>query len=92
MGRKVRFEVVLNGTKENPWAKLGLTQNPFPQIAKAEYTPGLLKVQSLAGEPIKDCEDIRYRLEGFSREFIELCCSRFIPGETVKFTVSFDEA
>lgn len=83
----MRFEVTLNGTAENPFAKMGLTQNPFPQIAEAQYAAGCLRVQALGGEPIRDVQDIRERLKGFSEEFVGLCCARFEPGKMVRFAV-----
>lgn len=30
------LKISLNGTDSNPWHKLGLTQNPFPQLARYE--------------------------------------------------------
>jgi hypothetical protein len=90
-GKNRRYVTVcLNGTDKNPFAHLGLKQNPFPQIAEAEYTPGCLAIQKLGGEPIPDVDYIRKVLEGFSPEFIELCCQRYEKGKLVEFQVYFD--
>lgn len=85
------LEVRLNGTNENPFGKLwGISQNPFPQGSFGSVlVPYVLKVQSLGGEPIKSCDDIRERLKGFSKEFVELCCKRFEPGKMVVFKVKW---
>jgi hypothetical protein len=87
------LRVELNGTNENPWHRFALTQNPFPQIAKAEYHRQCLRVQGLGGNPIPDVQYIRNYLRGYaSDEFIELCCANFKKGKIVRFTVTFDEA
>lgn len=84
------FEVILNGTDKNSFHPAGgLSQNPFPQIAKYEYAAHILQVQKLAGDPIPDTDYIRKVLQGFSEEFVEGCCSRFRKGEIVRFTVTF---
>jgi hypothetical protein len=85
------LKVELNGTDENPYHRFGQSQNPFPQIARAEYTRDVLRVQSLGGDPIPDADYIREKLKGMSEEFIELCCKMFKKGEIVKFTVFFPE-
>lgn len=88
------IKVSLNGTAENPYLKFGLTQNPFPQIPRAEYASHLLTLQSLGGPPIplNGHEDyIRAVLAGWSREFVDLVVSKFEPGKYVKFEVSFPE-
>ena len=89
--KQLKVTVRLNGTDHNPWHKYGLKQNPFPQIARAEYDRGCQQINSLNGDPIKDADDIRQRLQGFSKEFIELCVAKFRPGETVVFNVFFPE-
>jgi len=83
----MKFEVSLNGTDTNPFIKLGLTQNPFPAIPKGGYDVVNVTLGDLGARPIKDSEDIRCRLRGWSDEFIELCVSNFVPGEITKFTV-----
>lgn len=89
---RTKLKVELNGTDENPFHKMGLTQNPFPQLAKAEHDSACLKLQSLAGDPIPNTDYIRERLKDhFSDEFIELCCEEFKPGEFVKFYVTWDD-
>jgi hypothetical protein len=90
-GMKTFLKVELNGTNENPYNVFGLTQNPFPQIAKMEYMHHCLNLQKLGGEPIPNVEYIREVLKGWSEEFIELCCSRFKPGEYVEFIVKLPE-
>lgn len=85
--------VHLNGTPENPFHKLGLTQNPFPQIAEHKWSGACLRMQSLGGDPIPHdtySEYIRERLKGFSEELIGLCISRFQPGKYVTLEVSWD--
>lgn len=83
------LRVVLNGTDENPWHKMGLTQNPFPQLARAETDGAVLRLQSLGGDPIPHTDYIRERLHGFTPEFVELVCSKFKKGEIVRFLVTF---
>ena len=83
----MKFEVSLNGTDSNPFTKLGLTQNPFPAIPKAGYESVNDTLGDLGARPIKDSDDIRHRLQGWSDEFIELCVSNFVQGKVVKFTV-----
>jgi hypothetical protein len=83
------FTVCLNGTDTNPYVELGLTQNPFPQIAEYEYTAQILHLQALGGMPIPDVDYIRRHLTGWSPEFVEGCCKRFRKGEYVKFVCSF---
>ncbi len=84
---RYKVRVALNGTKENPWHVFGLTQNPFPQLGKAEYDRACLIVQSLGGDPIPNTDYIRERLKGFSEEFVDGCCARFRPGEMVVFEI-----
>jgi hypothetical protein len=92
MNRQVddlQLDILLNGTNENPWHTYGLTQNPFPQIAKYEWTARCLVLQSLGGDPIPNVAYIREKLKGFTEEFINLCCDKFRPGKLVRFTVAF---
>lgn len=89
MAEKVKLRIELNGTSENSYHTLGLTQNPFPQIAQRGYDRMCLRLQSLGGDPIPDEAYIRQRLHGFSPEFVELCCHKFVPGEMVRFEVEF---
>ena len=86
----MKLLVELNGTDENPYHGLGLTQNPFPQIAEYRYTADVLHLQKLGGDPIPDMAYIRKHLEGWKPEFVDLCCEKFKKGELVKFTVEFD--
>ena len=84
--------VVLNGTDDNPWSAMGLTHNPFPQLGRAEWDAATLRLQSLGGAPIPDTGYIRDRLAGFSAEFIELCCARYVKGALVKFDVQWEDS
>ena len=43
---------------------------------------------TLGGDPIPDEVYIRRRLEGWSTEFVDLCCAQFRPGESVEFDVA----
>lgn len=83
------IKVVLNGTDENPWHLYGLSQNPFPQIAKAEVSGLLLHLAALGGDPIPNVEYIRGYLKGWSDEFVELCCAKYEQGKMVEFHVEF---
>lgn len=83
--------IVLNGTGENPYHRMGLTQNPFPQMGRMETDAACLALQSLGGDPIPDTDYIRAKLKGhFSEEVIALCCREFRPGEMVSFGVYWD--
>src|SRR5206468_330458 len=86
--RTLRLRVELNGTDRNPYHKLGLTQNPFPQIAEHRYSGACLRLQSLGGEPC-DPAKIRRVLAGWEPAFVEELCRRWRPGEIVKFEVTF---
>ena len=85
----MKLRVDLNGTSENPYHRYGLSQNPFPQLAKHEYSGACRRIQYLGGDPIPDTQYIRKILEGFSDEFVELCCERFVPGKYISFNVEF---
>lgn len=88
----MKLEVILNGTAVNPYAPLGLTQNPFPQIPDYSVAQACIMLQKLGGEQIPDTDYIRKTLEGsFSEEFIELCCRNFVPDQLVKFEVGFPD-
>jgi hypothetical protein len=88
----ITLTVRINGTDKNPWHKMGLKCNPFPQIGKAEYDAAELTLAELDGDPVTGPEDIRKRLRGFSPEFVELCVANFRPGERVAFDVTFPAA
>jgi hypothetical protein len=85
----MKLKVVLNGTSENPYHKMGLKQNPFTQTGKAEYDDTALR--KLGSDPIPSTDYIREVLVGWSQEFIDLCCRQFVPGEIVRFEVEFEE-
>lgn len=87
----MRFTVHLNGTNENPWHGLGLTQNPFPQIPKWEYTKQILHLQALGGNPIPNTDYIRNHLKGWKQEFVDELCDRFQPGKMIVVDVTIPD-
>jgi hypothetical protein len=87
---KQRLQVALNGLKTNPFDRYGLTQNSFPQIARAGYAEACRTLQSLGSEPIKDEAQIREVLKGWDPAFIDLCCEKYIPGVYVEFDIEFE--
>jgi hypothetical protein len=89
--KMLTMTVTINGTDRNPWHSRNLRQNPFPQLGKAEYTRGEQQIASLDGDPIRDADDIRRRLAGFSPEFIDGVIARWRPGERVRFTITFPD-
>jgi hypothetical protein len=92
MKKRHTITVTLNGTNENPWYRLGVRCNPFPQIAKCEWDAGQRALNELDGDPLAGPQDIRTRLDGkVSRELIELCVAQFIPGQRVEFNFTFEE-
>jgi len=40
----MRLEVRINGTDKNPFEQMGLKQNPFPQIARADLLPAMMEL------------------------------------------------
>ena len=87
----MKLTVTINGTGTNPWHKMGLRQNPFPQIAKAELASYMNTLSQLDADPIKDVSQLREILKGWSQEFVELCCAQFKSGERVRFTVTLPQ-
>lgn len=87
----VTMTVTINGTDKNPWHKMGMNQNPFPQIGKEEYNKSEMQINSLDADPIAGPDDIRKRLEGFSEKFIEGCIKRYVPGKRVRFKITFPD-
>lgn len=84
--------VNLNGTDSNPFHRYGLTQNPFPQLARAETDRQILRMQALGGDPIPDTDYIRTFLAGYcSDEFIDGCVARFRKGEMVTFEITWKD-
>jgi hypothetical protein len=83
--------VTINGTGVNPWHRLGLRCNPFPQIGRAETDAAERQVASLDGDPVTGEADIRARLAGFTPEFIDGIVAQWRPGERVRFTVTFPD-
>jgi hypothetical protein len=86
---QITITVTINGTAQNPWHRYNLRQNPFPQLAKAEYDAACRAIASLDGDPITDAQQIRDRLPGFGAPFVELCVSQYRPGQRVCFRVTF---
>ena len=84
--------VSLNGTDTNPFEKMGLTQNPYGQLNKAETDEGERRLNNLGADPIptENAEAyIREKLAGFSPEFVDLCVKLYRPGKMVKFKVKW---
>jgi hypothetical protein len=75
----------------DPFHQSGLSQNPFPQLADARYDQACLRLQKLGGDPIPNTEYIVETLQGFSPEFVFLVCSKYRPGEYVRFTVTIPD-
>lgn len=88
-GSTVTMVVTLNGTDANPWHRMGVRRNPFPQVGKAELNAAEAIIRSLDAEPIRDEADLRERLAGCSPELIEGCVKRYRPGQRTSFTISF---
>jgi hypothetical protein len=87
----MKLRVNLNGTDLNPFLKMGLKQNPFPQIARREYDGACHHLNVLAAEPIPDTDYIRNHLKGWSKEFVDLCCAKYEKGKYVTFTVEWSD-
>lgn len=87
----MKLRVTLNGTDKNPFHRLGMTQNPFPQLGRREYDRHILHLAKLAADPIPDADYIRRHLQGWSTEFVELCCRLFSKGEIVTFEVEWPD-
>lgn len=86
----VTLVVTINGTDSNPFARWGMRQNPFPQVSTSQAPiGGQLALASLGGEPVTSEQDIRDRLTGFAPDFIEGVIARWVPGQIVKFTITF---
>ncbi len=91
---KVPLKVTLNGLSSNPYHAWGFTQNPFPQIAKAELGGAMSALNRLAAEPIPQAtaeQHIRTILTGFSDEFVQLCISQYRPNTRVTFIVYLEK-
>jgi hypothetical protein len=89
----MRLVVTINGTGTNPWHRLNLRQNPFPQIAKSEFLDAMVQLNSLDADPISPAnvdEEIDRRLSGWTEEFRSLCKKMYEPGQQVRFTVTFE--
>lgn len=85
------LRVTLNGTSKNHWHRYNLRQNPFPQIAKAEYVSAMMQLNSLDGEPLRREQDIGERLAGWHPEFIRMCVEQYRPGERFTFIVTIPD-
>lgn len=86
--------VDLNGTDTNPYERWGLRCNPFPQLARYEWTQAEMALNTLGGEPLKGPEDIRSRLAGvgFDGWFIDGLCERFRKGVMVRVHLHWPES
>lgn len=88
----MKVTITLNGTTENPFAKYGLKCNPFPAIADAspryDYANKLI---SRLAMPITDKAELKSLMQGCSEDLIELCLSKFTPGEIVRFRIEFPD-
>lgn len=89
----IEVTVTLNGTGVNPFLEWGLRRNPFPQIGRAEYDHVDRQINELAATPMADAEALRAWLteRRMDPKFIDLCCSLYKPGETVRFRIHFPE-
>lgn len=87
---KIDFTFQVNCTDKNPFGRLGLRCNPFPQHGKMELDRVDRAFNSLGGEPVKSPDDIRQRLKGaVSDEVIDLVVANYYkPGELVKAAVT----
>ena len=81
------MKVTINGTNKNPFIRLGLTCNPFPQLGEYSLDAGEHPVNLLASTQIVSTSQIQSILKGFTPEFVNLCCHKFAPDEVVEFTV-----
>lgn len=86
-----QIRVTINGSNENPWHVYGLRCNPFPQLARAEFSHANRLLRLLDSDPITSADQIRAILRGCSDEFVDLCCSQFTPGQRVSFLVHWPD-
>ena len=86
-----KIVVTINGTDTNRWHKMGLRQNPFPQIPKQELTEAMMQLNSLDGDPIRDEADLRSRIAGYTTEFVDACVQMWEPGKRTQFVVTYPE-
>lgn len=86
----MELTIKLNGTDKNPYHAMGLTGNPFSQVADATYDKYVMHIQKLGENPIPDSDYIRNHLKGFSQEFVDLLCTRFEKGKFVEFKVQIN--
>jgi len=84
------FKVRVNGTKEYLYGAYGLKCNPFPQVAKHEYSK-LNSVLMELEKPIKDKEHLLKILKGGNKEFVELCLRYYEPGKVTEFIIKLPE-
>ena len=83
--------MTLNGTDENPYLRLGLKANPFPQIPKAEASGANAILQDLDANPILNEADLRKRLQGCTPEFVNVCLQNYKKGNMVTFIIEFPD-
>lgn len=85
----MRINVTINGGPINVWHRYGLKCNPFPQLARYEYSVANRMLQELDSDPIESTDRIRTILSGCAPEFIEICCAEFKAGQRVSFHVAW---
>ena len=88
----MKMVVTINGTFQNPWTKMNLTRNPFPQLPYAELQGAMMQLNSLDADPIPADNfeaEIDRRLEGWSEEFRDACKSMYKPGQRTRFSCDF---
>jgi hypothetical protein len=86
---QVEVTFTINGTRTNPFAYWGLSQNPFPSSGIHEFAAAEARLASLGGEPVLSEDDIRDRLRGFDPAFVERCIRAWVPGQIVHITMRF---
>lgn len=89
-------QFTINGSDTNPWHRMGLKQNPFPQIGLAEYDAGCRALNKLGGDPIPPEEAeayIRKTLQGFAPDFVDRAVASYRAGAIVhvEFQVDIDQ-
>jgi len=92
MAEQITLRVTINGTDVNPYHKLGLKQNPLPQLGKAEYDYICQKLNLLEATPMKSKEELRAWLkkEGcHDGQFVDLCLQHYERGKRTRFYISF---
>ena len=91
----MRFTVRLNGTGINPYERLGLKRNPFPQIPRAGAAIAQLNdaLATLGATPMPTEERLLEVLKelGASEEFVTACRENYRAGERTQFVCNLDD-